>query len=172
MIPGGADGIVVERIRLDVKNLQVVGDIAAARDDQLELDWEAENGPERTVFENVMVGLYSVVELELAGFEDEEDGVDIRGTCMIEDMEEDFEIEGIGPIAVTFPVSIVVQPGDDLTQVIEVDFARALGEIDFMALPRRDGKRILDDESPQLATFRTALEASFAAPGVPTTTTN
>jgi hypothetical protein len=170
-IPGPAGaGITIERVRLDLKNLQVVGDGGVLSRNELELDWESNQGPERLAFENAQISIYSRIELQLSGHEDDEDGVEIRGRVMIGPDEDDFEIDGIGELDIGFDTSIVLMPGDNLTQVIEVDFAGALQEINFGDLPSDEGRRVLRDGDPQLPTFRAALRASFAPVGAPSPT--
>jgi hypothetical protein len=157
------EGVSVERIRLDLRDVRVIGDSAPG--DQrtskarLELDWHEGDWPEPTYFPDAPPGLYSKLAFVVQAPGDEP-GLEVLGTVDREGGAVPFEIELDAALDVDLPIHVVLEPGGSATITVECDFAAALAVVDFDALPVEDGKLVLESGSEQAEAFLDALRIS------------
>lgn len=158
-----SDELTLERVSFEIANLRIVGDTGAI-DYPTTVAW-GDQGPARLDFPNAPAGLYARVEFEARGADGDDDGVELRGTVETDSGSDEFKLE-LGDLTVSVDVALQLDPGDDRTQTITVDFGAVLEAIDFDAIPVVDGKRELDDDDPKAAAIRDQLERSFADGGM------
>lgn len=161
-LPGSVgNGIVVERARLDLENLRVVGDAGPGDPRtsraELRLEWRESETPDVVDFSEAPSGIYSRVLFDI----DDGEAVEIRGTAEIEGTPVPFTVTDLGEVAISIEIDLELPPGEERTQTIGVDLGHVLNAIDYQALPILEGRRVLREGDPQLEEARTKLRESF-----------
>lgn len=162
------DIITLTSATFQVKRLQVIGD-AGAGPSTTRTDFEAaftERGelPPHVVFPGAPAGLYSKVRLDLDA--NEHPAYELTGTVRIGETVEPFRISSKDDLTIEIDgYSVALPPGQEATIPIELDLRDTLADIDYSALPVRDGERVLDDADPQRATVRDNVRDAFERGG-------
>lgn len=173
----GAGDVRIEEIYVNGAVIRAIGD-ASTQDEQATtrhdyaLSWDAAGAPSALAFAAAPAGEYAYVELRIAGRPDAGDAGDtggrgeafeVRGAVRTDEDWTDFAIRAVAPVVVaTVPASMRLEAGRPLTIPVELGVGRLVQDIDWAALPERDGELVLDEATPAaLASFCGALAGAF-----------
>ena len=178
-IPGDVEnGLTIHRARFALDNLRVVGD-AGPGDPRtttslVALNWECASGgtgttcsetvaPADMTFDDAPPGLYSQVALKFdgSGFSGAPESIDIRGEVDIAGTIWEYRIEGDNPLTFNVDVDKMVNPGEQATIMLRINFQHALDSIDWANMDTSDGRKELETGDSQMSTFRAKLIESF-----------
>jgi hypothetical protein len=132
-----------------------------------ELHWSHDDAPRPLEFSSAPLGEYAYVQIRIAGrpYPNRSDAFEIHGEARVGGDWTDFVIRADAPTVVAnVPASMRLEASRPLTIPLELDVDKLVAGLDFAALPKRDGKLRLDEQTPaQLAIFTGALAGAFRA---------
>jgi hypothetical protein len=158
------DGVAIDRVRLHLRDLRVVGDAApgdetyrAAQD----LDLEA-GTVRRTEFDDAPPGMYSALELFVDGGADEETSWEMSGTVELDDRTVEWEIEDDATLPVDLPlVGLDLPAGETRTIAVDLDAQAVVAGIPWESLETKEDRISIEDDSPLMSAIRTRLVDAF-----------
>ena len=164
-LPWVATGVAVERVRLWLRDVRVIGDSAPgdARTSlaQLELDFEPGRDPPPVSFPQAPPGNYSQLAARL-GRSDGSQSFEIQGTVTIAGQPHELEIRDLNIADVSVALDVRVETAAvAVTVALDLSF---LGGIDWSSAPQDGNGRIqLEDGGPIVDAVRAGLVAGFHA---------
>ncbi len=169
-IPGDVGNSVdISNVTFQFDNLRLIGDAGPGDPRTTWLDfsiqWAAGVAPDDIKFPDAPSGLYSKVAFELDGLIVNE-SIDISGTVNVSGQSKPFHISDYELTNISLDCNATLQPGGASNIGLQVDFADALGNIDFSMLRDDGGTLVLDDLDNQMDGFRNKVSDSFKIVGV------
>jgi len=166
VVPGTtAAGHRLDDVQLRMENLKATVDVDPTdpntTQDEVKLQWTAEDAPESITFAKAPAGRYTSIVLKL----DEGDGeeaFEIRGRANDNDS---FRFEDTASVSISMSCNVMLAPGEHKTLTIEIDLQTAVDAINIEALGAGEGfdhNLEADDEPVAMATFRAALQQAFS----------
>lgn len=138
--------------------------------------WGRGGTPQDISFPDAPPGLYSKIGFQIDGLF-VHDSIEIYGMVQVagNGTFEPFELHDVALTQVSLDCHVMLQPGDMSSIGLEVDFANALGAIDFSSIASVGGVRVVVATDPQMDDFRSKLSESFrvvAGQARPTSSSN
>lgn len=158
------DGVIIEHASFAFDSLRVIGD-AGPGDPRTTANgfivrWDGDTQPSDIMFAEAPTGVYSQLSLSIDG-QLSGNSLELRGRVFIDSEEWEFRVEDDDSLDVTIPISYTLAPPASAVVELHVDFAHALGGIDFEALEVHNGRLELEDGDDQMDAFRDRLIDSF-----------
>jgi hypothetical protein len=166
--PSTTDGVTLERARFWLKSLRVVGDAGpgdprtTASGLEMGFAWsEAAQRPSSIPFDEAPPGRYSQVALAFDASSGGRDAYELRGSVVVEGDTYDFRIEDENQLGFNVAIDEMLDPGEQATIRIRINFTHALDSIDWANVDTSDGRKELENGHSQMSTFRAKLIESF-----------
>jgi hypothetical protein len=159
------DGVRVDRLRLNLRDLRVVGDAAGDETYRPAQELELDGGdPKMTRFGDAPPGMYSALEFDIDGGADGERAWDMRGTLSLGELSMDFEIEDDQVLAIdlALPGGLDLAAGETRVITVEIDARAVVDPIDWDDAELEDEHLVIDDDSSQMPGIRARLTAAFS----------
>ena len=146
-------------------SLRVIGDAdpgdARTTESDFYIQWSDGKKPFIISFHDAPSGLYSKVSAEIDG-QVTSYSYEIYGTVTVNATNRTFRVRDLNSLPISLDTSQMLEPNGAVDVTIHIDFANALGSIDWSALPTDDGYLDLDTFDSQMAAFRQKLTESFS----------
>lgn len=164
------DGVRIDRIRLSLRDVRVVGD-ATPGDETYRASEEIALGDDdgevdRIVFGNAPPGRYSAVEFALSRALDGKDAWRLDGECAIEKTEYSLGVSDDQSASVSLPLDLVLGAGETRIVRVEIDVSRIVDDIDWSMAEIEEGELHVEGDSPLMAQLRAGLIAAFSIDGI------
>lgn len=172
-LPGALnDRLSVTAATFNIRHLQILGDAAPGDSrtthSNYTISWSAQGRPEREVFREAPVGVYSKITVELKTTPGASTYV-IEGTWLDDDEPGDddepeirrFRIQDMGPVNIMLDCDQTLGAEVAAEVTIRLALLDALSSIDFRRLDEEDGVYVLKNPSLQLPMFRDRLARAF-----------
>ncbi len=166
-LPGAFGDITISEVTFKVQNLRVIGDVGSTDSSDATLEWNATETPKPVDFPTAPAGLYSKLTLQLDG-EIIDSSFEIQGTVVVAGTTHPFDIHDRDESKITLDCNATLAPDGGLLLPVRVDFASALGVIDFTKVDDDNGMLDLDTDDDQMSAFRDKLVDSFGLASVAT----
>ncbi len=157
------DGVVIDRLRLNLRDLRIVGDASGDETYRAAQTLELDGETKVTQFGDAPPGMYSAIEFDLDGGADGERAWDMRGTVDLGEDVVDFEIEDelVSSIDLALPGGLDLAAGETREITVQVDARAVIEPVDWESVELDDDHLVIDDDSPELAGIRSRLAAAF-----------
>jgi len=160
-LPGPiGNNVTIDSVTLQVQNLRAIADAGPTDSSSATVTWDSGTMPGPTELETAPTGLYSKLSLDLDG-DLLDNSYEIKGSVMISGQPHAFEIHDRDISKITMDCNLTLAPDGGLTLPIRIDFAGALGVIDFSTLDTEGSMLELDTDDAQMPAFRAQLVKSF-----------
>lgn len=164
-----AGGVELRRVYFGGELLRVITDADQSKTtvQNVRLAWTAERAPDAFRFGDAHPGMYSQVKLSIdriSSGDGSTDAFDLEGRVSIGEGDPvPFQIESDMDFEITVDnIDTQLDPGEDVTLTIDIDFAAMLGNVDFSNSDiESDGTRAIDDGNTQMPAIRAAIQSAF-----------
>lgn len=169
-VPGAlSTDVTVESVQLRLSSLRVIGDAAPSGDPRTsrgttDLIWDDGHAPAAVELLTAPPGVYSRLELGVGG---DDEKLEITGQARVEGTWYRFEIEDERGRALTLPLALELEAGQQRSIPVGVDVAAIVGVVPFDELPVLAGQIYIDDDGPTMDAVWAALEQAVTTTAIP-----
>ena len=166
-LPGAAGNVIyLDEVKMPLRDVRAIGD-AAPGDSRTyvstcDLHWEHGQAPPWLSFPSAPPGLYSRFEFRIQSAQG--DGYELSGELVLpgHDHRVKFTIEDKQMLPVSIPLNVSLEPGQVRTIMVKIDIIKVLAAIDWSDVEIEDDTITIDEESPEIAVIRAALEGAIS----------
>lgn len=166
LIPGPVgNNVYVSSALFRLTSLRVIGDAdpgdSRTTESDFYIQWSDGKHPFIISFHDAPSGLYSKVSMEIDG-QVTSYSYEIYGNVTVNGTNKPFRVRDLNSLPISLDTSQTLEPNGAVDVTVHIDFANALGSIDYSTLSSDNGTLDLDTFDSQMPAFRDKLTQSFS----------